>query len=69
MTKPDNSDFVAQKTLRLCGDAAAHYTSRTAIKLVLAMPVETFIKTAGRAVASYFIKPLFDQAKRTFHGG
>lgn len=55
----------------------SHYTVRIAIapdevarlgaiKIVPGMPVETFIKTGDRSVASYFIKPLFDQAKRAF---
>jgi HlyD family secretion protein len=30
------------------------------------MPVETFINTGDRTAASYFIKPLFDRAKRAF---
>ncbi|RCW79113.1 hypothetical protein C7476_11934 [Phyllobacterium bourgognense] len=34
-----------------------------AIKLVPGMPLETFIKTGDRSVASYFIKPMIDQAK------
>lgn len=40
-----------------------------AIKIVPGMPVETFIKTGDRSVASYFIKPLMDQAKRAFREG
>ncbi len=39
------------------------------IKIVPGMPVETFIKTGDRSVASYFIKPLMDQAKRAFREG
>lgn len=53
----------------------SHYTVRVAItpaevgrigaiKLVPGMPVETFIESGDRSVASYFIKPMIDQAKR-----
>lgn len=35
-------------------------------KLVPGMPVEVFIKTAGRTALSYLIKPLQDQAGRAF---
>ncbi|MFN3671065.1 MAG: HlyD family type I secretion periplasmic adaptor subunit [Bosea sp. (in: a-proteobacteria)] len=36
------------------------------LKLVPGMPVETFIRTGERSVASYFIKPLQDQLERAF---
>ncbi len=58
----------------------SHYTVRVAItpaevgrlgaiKLVPGMPVETFIESGDRSVASYFIKPMIDQAKRAFREG
>lgn len=56
---------------------ASYYTVRIAIptaeiarlgavKLVPGMPVEAFIKTGDRSVASYFAKPLLDHARRAF---
>ena len=36
------------------------------VKLVPGMPVEAFIKTSGRTMLSYLIKPLRDQASRAF---
>lgn len=55
----------------------SYYTARIAIgpdelarlgdvKLVPGMPVEAFVKTADRTVASYLTKPLFDQVARAF---
>jgi HlyD family secretion protein len=38
------------------------------VKLVLGMPVETFMKTHDRTVFSYFTKPLQDQVLRAFRG-
>jgi HlyD family secretion protein len=35
-------------------------------KLLPGMPVEVFIKTAGRTALSYLLKPLHDQAERAF---
>ena len=37
-------------------------------KLLPGMPVEVFIKTAGRTALSYLLKPLQDQAGRAFKG-
>ncbi|OSI34761.1 HlyD family type I secretion periplasmic adaptor subunit [Bradyrhizobium canariense] len=37
-----------------------------AAKLLPGMPVEVFIKTAGRTALSYLLKPLHDQAERAF---
>jgi HlyD family secretion protein len=56
---------------------AAYYTARIrlpeseierlrGLRLVPGMPVETFIKTGDRTILSYVIKPLSDQAMRTF---
>lgn len=39
------------------------------VKLVPGMPVETFIKTGDRSVASYFVKPLMDHVMRAFREG
>ncbi|MCY1312796.1 Type I secretion system membrane fusion protein PrsE [compost metagenome] len=36
------------------------------VSLMPGMPVETFITTGERSVASYFIKPLMDQVSRAF---
>ncbi|UXN06875.1 HlyD family type I secretion periplasmic adaptor subunit [Bartonella sp. HY761] len=36
------------------------------VELVAGMPVETFITTQERTIASYFIKPLMDQVNRAF---
>jgi HlyD family secretion protein len=36
------------------------------VKLLPGMPVETFIATEERTVASYFLKPLSDQLLRAF---
>jgi HlyD family secretion protein len=36
------------------------------IKLVPGMPVEAFIETGHRTVASYLLKPLMDQIARAF---
>lgn len=36
------------------------------VKLVPGMPVEAFIRTGDRSVASYFVKPLLDQIERAF---
>jgi HlyD family secretion protein len=56
---------------------ATYYTARIAIepteisrlgdvKMVPGMPVEAFIKTNDRTVASYLTKPLYDQVARAF---
>ncbi len=56
---------------------AAYFTVRIAIspeelarlgdvRLVPGMPVETFVKTGDRTVASYLVKPLQDQVMRAF---
>jgi HlyD family secretion protein len=37
-----------------------------AVTLMPGMPVETFITTGERSVASYFIKPFMDQVNRAF---
>ena len=55
-------------TVRI-GIAAEEVASLGAIKIVPGMPVETFIKTGDRSVASYFIKPLIDQAMLAFREG
>lgn len=39
------------------------------VTLVPGMPVEAFIQTGDRTVASYLIKPLYDQAMRAFREG
>lgn len=39
------------------------------LKLVPGMPVEAFIQTGHRTALSYFLKPLTDQAMRTFRDG
>lgn len=44
----------------------AEYARLGAVTLVPGMPVETFITTGERSVASYFIKPLMDQMNRAF---
>jgi HlyD family secretion protein len=36
------------------------------LKVIPGMPVEAFIETGSRTALSYFLKPLADQAKRTF---
>jgi HlyD family secretion protein len=36
------------------------------IKLIPGMPVEAFIKTNGRKVVSYLMRPLYDQTMRAF---
>jgi HlyD family secretion protein len=36
------------------------------LKLVPGMPVEAFLKTTPRTVASYFVKPLRDQVQKAF---
>ena len=46
--------------------AAEEVASLGAIKIVPGMPVDTFIKTGDRSVASY---PLIDQAMRAFREG
>jgi HlyD family secretion protein len=79
-TTPEINGTVARISADVTTDTRtglSHYTVRInippeevarlgAVKLVPGMPVETFIKTGDRSVASYFIKPLFDQAKRAF---
>jgi HlyD family secretion protein len=79
-TTPEVSGVVQQISADVTTDTRtglSHYTVRItitpeeiallgAIKLVPGMPVETFIKTGDRSVASYFIKPMIDQAKRAF---
>jgi HlyD family secretion protein len=56
---------------------ASYYIARIAISpeeirrlgdvaLMPGMPVETFITTGARSVASYFVKPLMDQFNRAF---
>jgi len=56
---------------------SSYYTVRIALrseeiaklgtsKLVPGMPVDVFMKTSGRSVLSYLIKPLMDQAERAF---
>ncbi|WP_065375949.1 HlyD family type I secretion periplasmic adaptor subunit [Ensifer adhaerens] len=56
---------------------ASYYVARVAISpeeiqrlgnvsLMPGMPVETFITTGARSVASYFVKPLMDQVNRAF---
>jgi HlyD family secretion protein len=44
-------------------------TRLKALKLVPGMPVEAFIQTGTRSALSYFLKPLTDQAMRTFRAG
>jgi HlyD family secretion protein len=79
-TTPEVSGVVQQISADVTTDTRtglSHYTVRIAItpeeiallgaiKLVPGMPVESFIKTGDRSVASYFIKPMIDQAKRAF---
>lgn len=79
-TTPEINGTVARISADVTTDTRtglSHYTVRInippeevarlgAVKLVPGMPVETFIKTGDRSVASYFIKPLFDQATRAF---
>jgi HlyD family secretion protein len=36
------------------------------VRIVPGMPVETFVKTGDRTVASYLVKPLHDQIMRAF---
>src|SRR5262249_33297021 len=36
------------------------------VALVPGMPVETFMKTGERSVASYLVKPFYDQMMRAF---
>ena len=36
------------------------------VKLVPGMPVETFVETDARSVASYLMKPFADQFARSF---
>ena len=38
------------------------------LQLVAGMPVEAFIQTTPRTVASYLVKPLADQLAKTFRG-
>lgn len=82
-TTPEVNGTVQQISADVTTDTRtglSHYTVRVAItpdevarlgaiKLVPGMPVETFIKTGDRSVASYFIKPMIDQAKRAFREG
>ena len=82
-TTPEVNGTVQQISADVTTDTRtglSHYTVRLtitpdevarlgAIKLVPGMPVETFIKTGDRSVASYFIKPMIDQAKRAFREG
>jgi HlyD family secretion protein len=39
---------------------------RGGIKLIPGMPVEAFIQTTERRVASYLVRPLSDQISRAF---
>ncbi|CAN7731959.1 HlyD family type I secretion periplasmic adaptor subunit [Phyllobacterium sp. LjRoot231] len=82
-TTPEVNGTVQQISADVTTDTRtgqSHYTVRVAvppeevarlgaIKLVPGMPVETFIKTGDRSVASYFIKPMMDQAMRAFREG
>lgn len=52
-------------TVRLAIDRS-QMTRLGSVKLVPGMPVETFIETGDRSVASYFVKPLMDQVVRAF---
>jgi HlyD family secretion protein len=36
------------------------------VRIVPGMPVEAFVKTGDRTVASYLVKPLHDQVMRAF---
>lgn len=82
-TTPEVNGTVQQISADVTTDTRtglSHYTVRVAItpaevgrlgaiKLVPGMPVETFIESGDRSVASYFIKPMIDRAKRAFREG
>lgn len=79
-TTPEISGAVERVSADVSVDqrtGASYYVARIAIapeeiqrlgnvSLMPGMPVETFITTGERSVASYFIKPLMDQVSRAF---
>src|SRR6516225_342363 len=59
--KPDQSYYVIR--IKVSDDEIARLG---AVKLVPGMPVEAFVKTDERTVASYLVKPFKDQVMRAF---
>lgn len=64
----DEKTGVSYYTARIA-ITAAEMERLGAVKLMPGMPVETFITTGERSVASYFIKPFMDQVNRAFREG
>lgn len=79
-TTPEVDGYVTRISADITTDqrtGASYYTVRIGIDdrevarlgkvtLVPGMPVEAFVKTGERTVASYLVKPLYDQAMRAF---